>query len=285
MLKTNQNQKSVTMRRKVRTSTVKNRRSFQAQKEAAKPEKIEIKIVSAKAPAPNPVPAPEKTEGPVRMPNPEVEMKSADLTRVNERMRARMEPVRPVVSKISAKELKEQAIEKAMRAAEKTVTKETKKQPKIQIGFGRILLAMSCAAAIVFAIVYFVDLNSPNISLQVAAMQTGIDAKYPSYIPRDFSLSDVTSENEKVVMNFKNRSSGDTFSLTEEKSSWDSNALLENYVRKEYDEKYVAVKENGLTIYISGGDAAWVNGGVVFKLEAVSGTLTKKQIRSIAVSL
>ena len=125
----------------------------------------------------------------------------------------------------------------------------------------------------------------PDISMRVAAMQTGIEASYPSYVPRDFSLSDITSEDGKVILNFKNAETGDAFSLAEENSSWDSNALLTNFVKDEYGEDYSIVREQGLTIYMSGSDAAWVNGGVVYKLNTTSGILTKKQIRSIAVSL
>ena len=116
-------------------------------------------------------------------------------------------------------------------------------------------------------------------------MQTGIDASYPSYVPRDFSLSDITSESGKVVLNFKNASTGDAFSLIEEQSSWDSSALLANFVKDEYGDNYTTVREQGLTIYVSGSDAAWVNGGVVYKIDTTAGSLTKKQINTIATSL
>ena len=198
----------------------------------------------------------------------------------------------PMVSKMTAKELKDQAIKKALANASKVTDdnnvkaeKKTKKSPKLHFGLGRVVLALSCAAAAVFAIVYFVNLNMPDISMRVAAMQTGIEASYPSYVPRDFNLSDITSEDGKVILNFKNAGNGDTFSLTEENSSWDSNALLTNFVKDEYGEDYSIVREQGLTIYISGSDAAWVNGGVVYKLKTTAGMLTKKQISSIAVSL
>lgn len=208
-----------------------------------------------------------------------------DLARVHERMRARTVAA-PQPTKLSAKEIKDREIKKAISEADKiTAEKKTKKPAKIHFGVGRVVLALSCAAAAVFAIVYFVNLSAPDLSLRVAAMQTGIEASYPSYVPRDFSLSDITSENGKITMSFINRGTGEAFTLVEEKSSWDSNALLENFVRREYGEDYAIVRENGLTLYIKDSDAAWVNGGMVFKLKTTSGTLTKKQIRAIAVSL
>ena len=56
-------------------------------------------------------------------------------------------------------------------------------------------------------------------------------------------------------------------------------------MKDEYGENYSTVREQGLTIYISGSDAAWVNGGVVYKIDTTAGSLTKKQINTIATSL
>lgn len=186
----------------------------------------------------------------------------------------------------TAKELKERAIAKALSEANQAPKQTQKiKQTKLHFGFPRIALALSCAAAAVLAIVYFVNLNMPDISLKVAAMQTGFDASYPSYVPRDFNLSSITSEEGRVVLSFENQSGQMAFSLTEEKSAWDSDALLNNYVKDAYGENYSVIKEQGLTIYVNGSNATWVNGGVFYVLKTTSGSLTKKQIKSIAVSL
>lgn len=193
--------------------------------------------------------------------------------------------------KISAQELKEQAIRKALSVATRADADEEPEQDDIEVnkkmhfGVGRVLLALSCATVAVFAIVYFVNLNMPDISLKVAAMQSGLEASYPSYIPRDYSLTSITSEDGKIVLNFKNRKDEKEFSITEEKSSWDSSALYSNYVKTTFDENYSMIREQGLTIYISDSNAAWVNGGIVYKLMANNGTLSKKQISSIATSL
>ena len=191
----------------------------------------------------------------------------------------------PEIARPTAQELKATAIEKALASTIKEDASVKEKKPHMQFGFKRILLALVCSAMAVFAIVYFVNLNAPNISLKVAAMQTGIEASYPSYVPRDYRLSDITSENGKITLNFTNSSAGKNYSLIEEKSSWDTNALLNNYVRRKYDDDYTVIKEQGLTIYVSNDGASWVNGGIVYKLDFSSDTLTKKQIKSIAVSL
>lgn len=193
-------------------------------------------------------------------------------------------------NKITAKELKDQAIKKALANVSKTDIADhkgtdNKKSTKIHFGIGRVVLALSCATVAVFAIVYFVNLNMPDISMRVAAMQTGIEATYPGYVPRGFNLSDITSEEGKVSLKFKSAETDDEFYLIEENSSWDSNALLNNFVKGEYGEDYSIIREQGLTIYISNSDATWVNGGIVYKIKTTAGSLSKKQIRSIAVSL
>lgn len=192
----------------------------------------------------------------------------------------------PAKAKVSPMELKNRAIEKALKTAEKTpATDAGRSKQKFHFGFGRIMLALGCTAAAVFAIVYFVNLNMPDISLRVAAMQTGIEAKYPSYVPRDFSLAGITSEDGKITLNFANSSTGDAYTLVEEKSSWDSNALVTNYVKPNFKDNYTTIREQGLTIYVSNSNAAWVSGGIVYKLTTTKGSLTKKQIKTIAVSL
>ena len=203
-----------------------------------------------------------------------------------------------MASRISAQELKEQAIKKALASAssmkpaenstlvsEAKSTKKKKTKEHIHFGMGRVVLALSCAAAAVFAITYFVNLNMPDISLRVAAMQTGMDPTYPNYVPRDFNVSSITSEEDEITIEFTNSNTNTSYQLIEEKSSWDTNALESNYIKPTYGENYTIVREQGLTIYISGSSAAWVSGGMVYKINADNGVLTNKQIRAIATSL
>lgn len=192
----------------------------------------------------------------------------------------------PVVTKPSAKEIKEKEIEKAIKSATKlpeAATTRRKKHLFGEFGFKRAVLATLCLTTAVFAVVYFVNLASSNISIQAAAAQSGIDAKYPSYIPRGYELSDVTSSSGKVIMHFK--SGEDEFGISEESSSWDSDALLNSYVKPNYDNDYTVIREQGLTLYMGADWEAWVNGGMLYKLSVTSGSLTKKQMKTIATSL
>lgn len=183
----------------------------------------------------------------------------------------------------------DQALRKALRSVasmdddpdEKTLRK---KLPRRKTSKKRFALAFFCAIACVSGIVYFVGSNIPDISVKVAAIQTGIEASYPTYVPRDFSLSDISSENGKITLSFKGPDKA-TFTITEEKSSWDSTALLRNFVEPTWDANYITTHEQGLTIYISGANATWVNGGVLYKITAPSNSLTKKQLRNIVTSM
>lgn len=203
--------------------------------------------------------------------------------------------------KPSAKELKDRAIKQAMLSVatmestenmettspKSQQTSNTRKQHKsmqTSVGAKRFALAFACAAICVGVLTIFVNLNMPDISVRVAAMQTGIDAAYPSYIPRDYSLSNIVSEDGKLTMEF-NGPEESAFILTEEKSSWDSATLLNNFVKSEWGDNYVTTHEQGITIYINNSNATWVNGGILYKITTLKGSLTKKQINSIVVSL
>lgn len=194
----------------------------------------------------------------------------------------KVEPIKP-----TAKEIKEREIEKAVKTATKLPETSRKRSRKssfaTNFGWPRMVLAVACAATAMFAIVYFVNLTSTDMSLKVAAMQSGIEASYPSYVPRGYNLSDVTSASGKVTMNFKTDDSA--FSISEENTTWDSDALLSNYIKPTYDEEYTVVREQGLTLYMGSNWEAWVNGGILYKLQIKSGTLTKKQMKTIATSL
>ena len=132
---------------------------------------------------------------------------------------------------------------------------------------------------------YLVYLNMPDISVRVAAMQTGIDKAYPSYVPADYRLDGLVKEDAgRITMNFKN-SEGKKFTLMEEKSSWDSSAVLSNYVKKNWGSDYSIAKGQGLTIYVSKSNAAWVNGGVFYVITDEEGNLTSTDLHDIAVSL
>ena len=164
------------------------------------------------------------------------------------------------------------------------ITKMQRSMRKASAG-KRFFIAFSASAAVVAVLGLIVRFNMPDVSVRVAAMQTGIEATYPTYIPRGYQLNSVTTDKENgITMEFSD-SEKHTFTINEKKSSWDSNALLNNYVKERWGSDYTALREHGITIYVSDGNATWVNGGLVYNLASDTGVLTKKQIKNIVTSL
>lgn len=285
MQKSDNNENGIVVRRVAKVSTT-NRKNMQRPVLAASQNKqIQVRTQSQTQ-------SQMQSQRQMQATSPMASRSAVNMKKVNSMMRMRGQSQQRMQQqpRKTAEEIKSQAIAKALQNAsqltsqEEVVKEKKKKTTKVHFGWGRVMLALGCAVTAVLLIVYFVNLNAPDFSLKVAAMETGIDASYPAYVPRDYSLSDITSESGKVVMNFIGGSDS-KFTLIEEASSWDSNALLSNYVKKEYGENYTLIRENGLTIYISDNGACWVNGGILYKIIDRTGSLTKKQIRSIAVSL
>ncbi|MBR3257171.1 hypothetical protein IKG02_02700 [Candidatus Saccharibacteria bacterium] len=197
--------------------------------------------------------------------------------------------VAPAPKSESAKPVADSAIQSAMKSvsslesSSKTVVSDSI-STRGKLGAKRIALALACSVVAVGLIGYFVSTNTPDLSVRVAAMQSGIEASYPSYVPRGYSLSDIVSKEGELEMTFTN-SEGASFILSEEKSAWDNNTLESNYVKQTWNNNYTSIREQGITIFISGSDASWVNGGILYKLNSSGNALTKKQIKSIVTSL
>jgi len=185
---------------------------------------------------------------------------------------------------LSMREKKELAIKSALKTmAETSAPQERKTLHKSFFSFKRVAFALFLAIFVVGVAAYLIRLSMPNLSVKVAAMQTGIDAIYPSFVPKGFSLSDITADAAKISLKFTS-SENSSYIITEEKSSWNSSALEENYIKPNFQKQYSTVREQGLTIFISGPNCAWVNGGKLFTISSDS-ELTKTQLVSIATSL
>lgn len=206
----------------------------------------------------------------------------------------------PIAAKspaLSAKEAKDKAVQSALRsvatmerkdkaaATEKAPADVKTKKIKGKKKTRRVILALACSAATVGLLAFFINANMPDISVRVAALQTGIEASYPTYIPRGYSLKSVTSEKSgQIMMRFENEE-GASFKLEESNSTWDSTALLNNYVKVNFSGDYTTLREQGITIYVYGSDAVWVNGGIFYHISAKNTNLSKEQIRNLVVSM
>ncbi|MDB5167529.1 MAG: hypothetical protein JWN26_674 [Candidatus Saccharibacteria bacterium] len=132
---------------------------------------------------------------------------------------------------------------------------------------------------------YLTYVNMPGLSVRVAAAQAGINATYPQYQPDGYSLNGpVTFSNGQVTINFVANTGTSKFSIKQAKSTWDSTAVLNDIVLPKAGEQYITNQEQGLTIYTYSGDAAWVNGGILYTIDG-DAPLSGDQIRQIATSM
>lgn len=180
--------------------------------------------------------------------------------------------------------IKQEAIADAMKNAPTHTAKSTKpiKHPKKH---SRTLSIMSASLALLMLAGYFTYLNMPNLSVRVAAAQAGFDATYPGYHPDGYSINGPVAYNEGwVSMKFAANGGDKSFTVKQEKSGWDSSALLANYVEPTSKGGYVPHSEQGLTVYIFNNSAAWVNGGVRYTIEG-DAPLSSSQILNIAKSM
>ena len=149
-------------------------------------------------------------------------------------------------------------------------------------GFKWVAITLVVATVVVFGIVCLVNMGTPNNTQRVKAMQDGISAVYPEYTPRGYALTDIISENGRVTLSFKNAEIGAGYTLIEENAN--GIAALSEYVSEVFRDDYTTVDESGMVIYINRGGAAWIDNGILFKLKITSGTLTRKQIITIATT-
>lgn len=192
----------------------------------------------------------------------------------------------PAPKQQTAKEVKDAAISKALAAPK--APKKVKKSKKNVLKENKVLRRALIIALIVLALgaaVFAVYRLVPNISVSVAASQAGINATYPEYTPDGYSLSHpVTYADGEVDLKFASNSNSNYYTITQTRSTWDSSAVLDKIVTPVAGANYVTTKERGLTIYTYDSSAAWVNGGILYKIESKA-PLSGDQIRRIATSL
>ena len=179
---------------------------------------------------------------------------------------------------------KERLIKTAVgHAATDTAIKKPHAHKKTQFKLGKY--ATSGLVVLLLA-GYVAYLNVPSISMKVAANRAGFAATMPSYKPAGYSLSGPIAYNPgQVTVNFQSNTDDRKFSLKQQPTTWDSTALLENFVTKQTN-NYLTYQDRGLTIYIyDGSSAAWVNGGKLYNLQGSNSRLDTDQLLKLATSV
>lgn len=162
----------------------------------------------------------------------------------------------------------------------------TVKQPPLKKSFHhpRVTSILTAAVALFILGGYLTYLNMPSLSVRVAAAAAGVDASYPNYRPDGYQLNGpVVYDKGQVSIKFAATAGPQNFTIKQSKSSWDSAAVLDNYVLPKAGNDYATYTERGLTIYTFDGGVAWVNGGVLYTIDG-NAPLSSEQIRHLATS-
>lgn len=168
--------------------------------------------------------------------------------------------------------------------AQATVSIKDTKAPKKRREMPRHLSIASASLALILLGGYFTYLNMPNLSVRVAAAQAGIAASYPSYHPDGYSLNGpVAYADGQVNIKFASNSGPQSYTISQQKTSWDSSAV-EQEINQKTSGSYSTSTVSGLTIYLYGNSASWVNAGILYSLSG-NAPLSSEQIDHIATSM
>ena len=181
----------------------------------------------------------------------------------------------------TAHQLKNEAIEKAL--SNEIISNKKSRRRQKKGGALRWLNTFSVGFAVMLLGGYLTYLSMPNISIKMAAVQSGIDAKYPGYKPDGYALNGpIKFKSGEVSMKYAYADGSSGYTITQQKSGWNSSAVKEFFSEKHKNPNTTMI--DGLTIYSGGKEAAWVNGGILYQISG-DANLSSSQIEKIATSL
>ncbi len=126
--------------------------------------------------------------------------------------------------------------------------------------------------------------NIPNLSMRIASSKAGFNASLPAYNPSGYALSGpVVYSPGKITINFSSNSDDRSYTMTQQVSNWNSQALIDNYFAVN-NMDFETYQEKGKTIFIyDNANATWVSGGVWYQIQGAN-QLNSDQLLKIASS-
>jgi hypothetical protein len=126
--------------------------------------------------------------------------------------------------------------------------------------------------------------NTNTIEMQLASVQAGFPINTPTHTPSGFEKSTTEVAGKSVALNFVSPIDQRSYTLSQESSSWDSQTLFD-HITETPGVSYQVLQNKGRNIYIYGkSKAAWVDGGILYKLSG-NANLSTDDIIGIAGSL
>jgi hypothetical protein len=131
--------------------------------------------------------------------------------------------------------------------------------------------------------VFLWQVNANDINVKIASLRSGLSASVPGFVPGGWGKAQSLKSGDGNV-SYELEKDGKTLKIEQQKSDWDSQAVLEQYVLKHATD-YLALQSQGLTIYVFGNNqAAWVNQGTLYTLSGDHG-IDQDDIIRMATSL
>ncbi|HEX8389940.1 MAG TPA: DUF4367 domain-containing protein [Candidatus Saccharimonadales bacterium] len=202
-----------------------------------------------------------------------------------------MQGMGPAISKPQSSVLNSRTVRQAIKptpapAATEPSTVDAKAQRRgLLSSKPRVASFLMAVSALVVLGGYFTYLNLPGLSVRVAAAQADVAASYPDYSPDGYRFNGpVAFSPGQVSINFMQNGGTGKYTVTEQKSTWDSQTVFDNVVARAADNSYVTNSQQGLTIYTYKGKAAWVNKGILYTISG-DAPLSNEQLLRIAGSL
>jgi len=161
-------------------------------------------------------------------------------------------------------------------SAKKAVRRKGSKTRRFAIAGASLAVFVALSGFVAFQ-------NRDQIQLQMASAKAGFAASTPLFMPPGYALDNMTYATGSVATSY-NSAGKAPFSITQKKSNWNSQTLLDNFVATSGDD-YRGFQSNGRTIYIYGkGNATWVNGGIWYQIKGAD-KLSDEQLVKIATSM
>jgi hypothetical protein len=195
-------------------------------------------------------------------------------------------PLPSMVTSMSHQKL-ERLLDRALREADahkKELQKQTAGWHKIMRGPKWLSLGGS-ALVLLLLVGFFAWQNIPQVSMEMAEVQTHVSAAVPAYTPQGYNFAGpISTADNRVSISYKLPGGASGYTLTQQNSNWDSSSVAANVVPASAPVQTSQI--NGTTVYIYGNtnNAAWVNHGILFTLSDKA-NLSSDDILKIANSL
>lgn len=139
------------------------------------------------------------------------------------------------------------------------------------------------SAGITLLIAFIAYQNLTNVKLDIASSHAGFTASLPAQRPAGFSFGGVSYSVGSVSMHFKSNSDQRSFAIIEKPTSWDDQALVNNFVASS-DPQYRTVQGDHTVIYLYGqANATWLSDGIWYQVQS-NNALSDQQLEALANS-